>query len=239
MVAKKHQQDKLNLIRDKFILPFLEHAKILVMSSDGDPFASNHYRDILRLTHEKLPDLRLGLCTNAVLLDEKAWNDCFLEGRVAKVQISIDAARKQTYDIVRRGGDFDRLMRNLRFLSGKRRTSAGFEGMDLLFVVQACNFREMPEFVELGESVGADSVQFMLIDHWGRAMESQAYRRSKIWDKLHPEYAEFVEMLKDDIFRRPIVTLGNVEAILRSEQPPELHIDFTTGEISRSVAAAG
>jgi MoaA/NifB/PqqE/SkfB family radical SAM enzyme len=236
MIAKKREQEKLNLIRDNFILPFLEHAQVLVMSSDGDPFASNHYRDVMRLTYEKLPHLKLGLCTNGVLLDEKAWTLCRLEGRVVSVQISIDAACRETYEYVRRGGDFERLKRNLRFLSEKRRSSDGFAGFDLLFVVQACNFREMPDFVELGESVGADTVQFMLIDHWGRAMKTDAYRSAKVWDKSHPEYAAFVDVLKSDTFRRPVVRLGNVEAIMRSEQPPELHIDFQTGEISRLAA---
>lgn len=234
MVAKKKEQERLNEIRDKFIMPFLEHAKILVMSSDGDPFASTHYRDILRLTYDKLPDLKLGLCTNAVLLDEHAWEDCRLEGRVVNVQISIDAARKETYNYVRRRGDFDRLMHNLHFLSQKRRSSTGFTAFDLLFVVQACNFREMAEFVELGEAVGADSVQFMLIDHWGRAMEANAYKAVKIWDRSHPDNKEFLTALTDDILRRPIVRLGGIEAIMRSEQPPELHINFETGEISRT-----
>ncbi|MBL6457830.1 SPASM domain-containing protein [Belnapia sp. T6] len=238
MVAKKQEQERLNQIRDKFILPFLEHARILVMSSDGDPFASNHYRDILRLTYEKLPDLKIGLCTNAVLLDQRAWDDCHLEGRVVSVQVSVDAARKETYNYVRRGGDFDRLKRNLHFLSGKRRSSTGFTTFDLLFVVQACNFREMAEFVELGEAVGADSVQFMLIDHWGRAMGADEYKHAKIWDSEHPDNADFRKILANDVFRRPIVKLGNVEAIMRSEQPPELHIDFKTGEISRTVASA-
>src|SRR5208282_2018134 len=236
MVAKKQEQEKLNQIRDQFIMPFLADAKILVMSSDGDPFASNHYRDVMRLTHEKLPALKLGLCTNGVLMDERAWNECHLEGRVVNVQISIDAARPETYNYVRRGGDFDRLNRNLRFLSQKRRSSRGFTVLDLLFVVQSCNFREMAGFVELGESIGADSVQFMLIDHWGRAMGTDSYKEAKIWDKSHPQYSDFVEVLKNPVFRRPIVKLGNVEAVLRSEQPPELHIDFKTGEISRVVA---
>jgi MoaA/NifB/PqqE/SkfB family radical SAM enzyme len=238
MIAKKQEQEKLNQIRDQFILPFLKNARILVMSSDGDPFASNHYRDIMHLTYEKLPDLRLGLCTNGVLLDEKAWDHCHLEGRVANVQISIDAANRSTYEYVRRGGDFDRLNENLTFISQKRRSSHGFGAFDLLYVVQACNFREMPAFVELGESVGADSVQFMLIDCWGRAMDADAYKKAKIWDKSHPEYSAFIDVLKDKVLRRPIVKLGNVEAILRSEQPPELHIDFKSGKILRLVAAS-
>lgn len=230
--ASKEEQEELNRIRDQFIMPLLQDAKILVMSSDGDPFASKHYREIINLTYAKLPDLKLGLCTNAVLLDEKAWEDCHLERRVVRVQVSIDAARQETYNHVRRGGNFDRLINNLKFLSQKRHSSEGFADFDLLFVVQACNFREMTAFVELGESIGADSVQFMLIDRWDRGMDEDVYKKAKIWDKSHPEYAAFISIMKDDIFRRPIVKLGNVEAVIKAEQPPELHI-FQNGGISR------
>ncbi|NTU58003.1 MAG: glycosyltransferase [Chlorobiaceae bacterium] len=232
IVLNRKEQEGLNKIRDKFILPLLENARLLVMSSDGDPFASPHYRDIMKMTYEKLPDLKLGLCTNGVLLDEKAWDECHLEGRTQSVQISIDAATAETYDHVRRGGDFERLKRNLAFLSRKRQDSVF--NFDLLFVVQACNYREMAAFVELGESVHADSVQFMLIDHWGRGLDSGQYLKEKIWDSSHPEYGAFMEMLKEDVFRRPIVKLGALEALLRGEQPPELSVDFENGEISRS-----
>ncbi|MDR3408784.1 MAG: SPASM domain-containing protein [Methylovirgula sp.] len=231
ILAKKAEQEKLNNIRDNFILPLLKDARVLVMSSDGDPFASNHYRDIMRITDETLPDLKLGICTNAVLLDERAWQDCHLEGRVTRVQVSIDAAKEETYKWVRRGGDFERLKRNLRFISEKRQTSNGFSGFDILFVVQACNYREMPDFVRLGQELNVDSVQFMLIDHWGRGMNASQYQRAKIWDRRHPEFGEFMDILRNDIFRSPIVQLGGVDALLREEFPPEIHV--ANGSIER------
>ena len=232
IVADKEYMLKLNEMWTTGILPFLDNAETLVLSGDGDPFASKHYRDIIRETSHKLPHLKLGLCTNGQLLDEKAWRDCRLEGRVSWVQVSVDAARSETYSYVRRGGDFNHLMNNLTFLSRKRRLSRlksrlnrfmmkskllsqifphyhSF-ALELLFVVQACNFREMHEFVELGRKLGASQVKFMLITHWDRAMDDDAYKHAKIWDESHPEHAAFIEVLQDDIFQDPIVNLGEM-----------------------------
>jgi uncharacterized Fe-S cluster-containing radical SAM superfamily enzyme len=46
---------------------------------------------------------RSGLHTNGVLLDARAWDDCRLERRVDRMEVSIDAADPLTYGIVRRG----------------------------------------------------------------------------------------------------------------------------------------
>jgi len=235
ITAKKAEQEKLRKIRDEFIIPFLKDARALVLSADGDPFGSNHYRDVMRLTCEKLPRLRLGLHTNAVLLDEKAWNDCGLEGRTDMIQISIDASTAETYSIVRRGGDFDRLLSNLQFLAMKHREKA-FERFDFLFVVQTRNFLEMPDFVRLGQLLGANSVQFSLIDHWGRGMTHAQYREQKIWGPEHPRHHEFLAVLEDPIFREPMVQMSALEMLLDHKQPSEVLVT-EKGEI-RTVAPA-
>jgi len=221
IIAKKAEQEKLRKIRDEFIIPFLKDAKVLVLSADGDPFGSNHYREVMRLTREQLPQMRLSLHTNAVLLERKAWDDCGLEGRTDLIQISIDASTAETYSIVRRGGDFNRLLSNLEFLATKRREK-GFSRLDFLYVVQTRNFLEMVDFVRLGKRLGVDSVQFILIDHWARGMTDAQYREQKIWDAKHPRHSEFRAMLEDPIFREPIVQMGALDMLLDNKQPSEV-----------------
>jgi MoaA/NifB/PqqE/SkfB family radical SAM enzyme len=238
ILAKKEEQEKLRKVRDEFILPFLKDAYTLVLSGDGDPFGSNHYREIMRLSHDTLPKLKLGLHTNAVLLDPKAWDDCKLDGRVQIIQISIDAATPETYSYVRRGGDFHRLMRNLEFLADQHRRGE-FDRFDLLYVVQTRNFREMVDFVRLGQRLDVDSVQFSLIDHWGRGMTAEQYRQQKIWDAKHPQHTEFVSMLRDPIFREPIVQMSALDMLLDSHQPAEAVVDGgrITIQEERSISA--
>jgi MoaA/NifB/PqqE/SkfB family radical SAM enzyme len=169
--------------------------------------------------------LRFSLCTNGVLFDEQAWDDLGLEGRVVGVQISIDAAEEKTYQWVRRGGDFQRLGRNLEWLSGLRHARR-VGPIDLLFVVQTCNYREMPDFVRWGKRLGVDSVRFMVIDHWQRGLSRDGYKAAKIWDAEHPEFNDFAELMRDEIFNDPIVRLGHVQAIREGWKPSDLSVKF-------------
>ena len=231
IVANKEQQTRLDDIFENQISPLLKDAHILLLSSDGDPFASHHYRRVLKLTAERTPNLRIGLTSNGQLLDQKAWEDCRLEGRVVQVQISVDAASAPIYEIVRRPGRFDRLLKNLEFLASLRRQGR-IGSLELSFVVQACNYGDMPDFVRLGHRLGADAVLFMLIDQWSRGMDASTYDQAKIWDSAHPDFLDFQQRLEDPIFATPIVRMNALSGIRSGWQPPVLEVT-RTGEIHR------
>jgi MoaA/NifB/PqqE/SkfB family radical SAM enzyme len=225
LVATKSRQAKLQHAFDNHILPFLKDALILVLAGDGDPFGSHHYRHVMIQTAEQLPKLKIGLHTNAVLLDEKAWQDCRLEGRTEMVQVSVDASTEETYSVVRRGGDFKRLMKNLEFIAEKRRKNV-IKRFDLVFVVQTQNFREMKDFVLLGKRLGVDSVEFMLIYHWLRGLSGSEYAEQKIWGEDHPRHQEFLAILTDPIFRDPIVKMAALDSLLEKRQLTEITAPF-------------
>lgn len=209
MVAGKQRQATLRRMLRGFILPFLKDTTQLVLSGDGDPFASNHYRDVIKATAVENPGLRIGLHTNGVLCDDRAWDDLALDGRVESVEVSIDAALPETYAIVRRGGDFARLGRNIRML-GRRRAAGGIGSLELSFVVQAANFREIPAFIALGKEIGADRIRFALIRHWRRAMSFFDFPRAQIWRAEHPEFHDFLAVLRDPLLDDRTVRAGDL-----------------------------
>jgi MoaA/NifB/PqqE/SkfB family radical SAM enzyme len=221
IVANAERQALLDRMLHEFILPFCKDAKALDLSGDGDPFASRHYRAIMRETARTNPSLRIHLNTNGVLCDERAWVDCSLCGRVDDVHVSVDAARPETYSRVRRGGDFERLLRNLEFLS-KLRTSGQLRLLALIFIVQRTNFREMPEFVDLAVRLSVDRVSFSAIQHWDRAMNRDEFAESQVWRQGHPEYNEFVAVLGDPRLQNKIVNMGNVQPLSILERGREL-----------------
>jgi pyruvate-formate lyase-activating enzyme len=213
IVADKARQAQLDRMLNEFILPFLADTRLLVLSGDGDPFASKHYRDVLKATGRDRPQLRIGLHTNGVLCDERAWDDCLLDDRVDTVEVSIDAADPLTYALVRRGGDFARLRRNLAFLARQRRAGR-IKGLQLSFVVQAANFREMPAFVALGKELGVDRIRFALIRHWWRGFSLGEYPQARIWSGRHPQFREFLAVLRDPLLLDPVVWPGDVASYL-------------------------
>jgi wyosine [tRNA(Phe)-imidazoG37] synthetase (radical SAM superfamily) len=204
ILAKKEQQDRLNRLLTTVFAPLLKEASIVRISGSGDPFASNHYRSLIKMiNHHDYPRLRVDLHTNAQLFDDKAWAELQLSGKVGHVEISIDAATAETYHIVRRGGSFDRLMNNLAFVA-KLHEAREIKQLAFSFVVQQQNYREMPEFVELADRFGADFVDFRMILDWGVSSPDEFNRRF-IGSPNHPEYEAYLEVLKRPELQRPNV----------------------------------
>ncbi|HKH80998.1 MAG TPA: radical SAM protein, partial [Methylovirgula sp.] len=216
-IANSRKQAQLDRLTEQTLVPLMREAKSVMITGSGDPFGSKHFRNLIkRLNGGDFPQLRLELISNGQLLDQRAWSELNLDGRVRYVQISIDAAKASTYAIVRRGGDFGRLLKNLGFLRDLRR-SGGIETLEFSMVVQSLNFREMPAFVKLGEEFSADTITFNMIrqrDIFSREEHIAAF----IGSPNHPEYDSFVETLKAPELSQPNVQIGNVLEYVKRAQ---------------------
>lgn len=210
IVAKKREQEKLGNLVDEVLLPMLRDARSVKITGSGDPFGSNHFRQLLRrLDTREFPLLKLEIQTNGQLMDEAAWEELRLEGRVERVLVSIDAAREPTYKIVRRGGTLRRLLRNLLFLRRLRREGRiGFLQLD--YVVQALNYREIPEAVDLARRLRADRIYFQLLRNWGTFAAAE-FDRHNIANPAHSEYYTFLTVLRDPRLNGQDVDLGNMK----------------------------
>ena len=204
ILARKDEQKRLNQVADDVILPMLRDADRVHVTGSGDPFGSAHFRYVLkRVTRDGFPKLRLDIQTNGVLFDEAAWIDLDLDGRIDKVAISMDAATEPTYVITRRGGDFARLMDNLAFLGGKR-AAGDLKTIRLDFVVQAINFREMPAMVAIAGQFGFDGIKFQMIRNWNTYSPAE-FAANNIGSREHPDYAAFLEVLRQDVLQAPTI----------------------------------
>ncbi len=194
ILANKEQQAELDVIARDVVLPILRDAEVVKITGSGDPFGSNHFRNIIkRINRKDFPRLYIDLHTNGQLFDERAWRDLEMDGLVRETQISIDAARAETYKVVRRGGDFGRLLRNLDFVH-RLRQAGEIKSLSFSFVVQAMNFREMPEFVRLGMAHGADVISFAMIRNW--AYTEEEFSREFVGSPRHPEHEAFLDVMK-------------------------------------------
>jgi MoaA/NifB/PqqE/SkfB family radical SAM enzyme len=196
MLARKEEQDRLNRTFEEVIFPLLRDARQVKVTGSGDPFASAHFRYVLkRLSRREFPQLRVQLQTNGLLLDQRAWEELELNGLVESIWVSIDAACADTYAVVRRGGSFAKLMQNFEFMAALRRAGR-IRQLRLDFVVQAMNFREMPEAVEIARAFGFDGIYFQMIRNWGTFTIAE-FERHFIGSPDHPDYGEFLEVLRD------------------------------------------
>lgn len=210
-VANKAKQAKLDKLTETSILPMLRHAELVKITGSGDPFGSNHFRNLIkRLDAPDFAHLRIDLHTNGQLWDERAWTELGLRGRVRYAHVSIDAARAETYAILRRGGSFERLLDNLAFVKTLRQ-SGEISELEFSMVVQARNFREMPEFVHLGHALAADTISFQMIRQRD-IFSGEEFEEAFIGNPEHEDYRAFLDVLRAPDLAIPGVQMGNVLA---------------------------
>jgi len=185
------------------------HCKINVTGS-GDPFGSKIFRDLLfGIEGSKYPNVKITLQTNGVMFTPKYWeNMSKIHKNISTVLVSLDAASEETYNIVRRGGNWSVLMKNLKDLS-KLRKENKIKFLRLDFVVQKTNYKEMPDFVKICKKFNVDQSYFSLVSDWG-TWSVEEYQKHAIWKKDHEEFEDFIKVMKNPIFNDQIVNLGNV-----------------------------
>lgn len=199
----------LDAFYDRNIVPLVADATHIKITGSGDPFGSRHFRSVLKkLTADGSSFPRLQLQTNGVLFDERAWNELNLEGHVRSVWVSVDATDAETYSVLRRGGNFARLLDNLKFL-GRLRAECRIGSLRLDFVVQNENFAQMPDFVNLANDVGADGVHFLMLRNWG-TFSPDEFRDKAVTFDTHPNHSELLNVLTHTRLTQKGVDLGNL-----------------------------
>lgn len=104
---------------------------------------------------------------DGLLLTREKWSEFPRLGKMVGVlAVSIDAARAETYERLRRPGRWATLMKNLEFMAELRRAGQ-VRSFWLNFVVQKDNFREMLDFVALGNTLGVDRFWFQRVTNYG------------------------------------------------------------------------
>lgn len=207
---EKSQAIHNKLIHDVFSKPHDKHIQI-ACTGTGDPFASPIFREFLFSHNGKdFPNVIINLTTNGVLFTKENWGKmCGIHNNIGNVIISFDAATAETYQYTRRGGDFNKLIKNFEFLNQLR--AQGFiKYLKMDFVVQQRNYKEMVDFINLGKKFSnVDSIGFALITNWG-TYPPKEFNQHAIWKKDHPELNEFLGILADSAFDCDLVDLKNL-----------------------------
>jgi MoaA/NifB/PqqE/SkfB family radical SAM enzyme len=216
VVEVKNSQEILE-IQNKIKKEALKEAHLLYITGSGDPFGSPFYRRwILAMKSEEMPCLRnIHIHTNALLWTPRMWNEIPVDIRqlIKSTEISIDAASPETYSVNRRGGTFEKLLKNLYLISNLRKLGP-LDSVTISMVVQENNFMEMPDFVRLGKRHNFDFVYFSRLLNWGTYTEED-YRKRAIHLPNHPKHFKLIEILEKEIFKDPIVHLGNLSELIR------------------------
>jgi len=182
---------------ERVLLPLLRGMEgQIYISGGGEAFASAHYKKILRrLNRSEFPGLSVYLISNGQLLNEQRWSEFpDLPEMIGVLSISIDAARASTYEQLRPPGKWAVLMDNLEIMA-RMRAQGAIRLFHINFVVQAANFREIPEFIALGTRLGVDRIWLQRLTNYGSYAES-IFEEADITAPGHPAHEELLSILR-------------------------------------------
>lgn len=205
-MAKAAETDRMAVATRQVLLPLLARTKGRVyVTGGGEPFASRHFRDLLRrLNRPEFPGLQLLLMTNAQLVGKEMWKEFeHLHAILHIVSVSVDAASREVYEKLRAPGKWDRLVEGVEFLAGLR-SEGRIPRLRLNFVVQRDNLREILEFVALARSWGVDYVWLQKMANYG-SFSAEDFLAGDVTRPRHPDHRLFLETFGDPALQDPFV----------------------------------
>jgi len=197
---------KKNKIIEDIAFFFGSTATRLHMLGTGDVFASKACRDFLiNFDDKKFPNLYvISIQTNGMLLNKNMWNKIIKSQDLIKmISVSIDASTKETYEKIRRGGNWDILMDNLIFLSKLN------INVEVNFVVQDTNYKEMEPAYKLITTLSSEfRIKYVKIINWG-TYSNEEFKVKEIYNESHPDFHLFLNELRKVAFKPKVFSNMN------------------------------
>ena len=140
---------------------FSPYLKQMSFQDYGEPFL---YEDIFTVTNQIaniLPECDITLTTNGTLLNEELI-DKIVQSKISSVHFSLDAGKESTYQHIRIGGNFNKVVNNIEVLLSKRdslKMNRPYVGTN--FLIMRSNLDEIYDYVQLCESLNVDGIGFV------------------------------------------------------------------------------
>jgi len=120
---------------------------------DGEPLCNPEFEDIIRYISSKNIDILL--TTNGLLADKKMV-DGWVKSKIYRVHVSVDGASKEAYERIRVGGEFEKVIENLKLIA-----ESGLQVCVNVMMYES-TMDEMPKMVRLCKDVGVKEITFLM-----------------------------------------------------------------------------
>jgi MoaA/NifB/PqqE/SkfB family radical SAM enzyme len=129
----------------------------------GEPLMHPRFFDMVR--HAAARGIAVSLNTNLTLLTERRARECAACG-LAAIHVSIDGATAATYERIRLGARFDKVLRNLsRLVAAVAAVPEPRPAMRIVTVLMRDNLAELPAIVRLAAATGVPNVFVQRLAH--------------------------------------------------------------------------
>lgn len=136
--------------------PVMNKVEEVSLFGWGEPTVHPQFAEILAWL-DKYP-VRKYFCTNGMRLGD--LKDDIFNHHVDIIAISLDGARADTNNKIRRGGNFDKIINNLKaIVAEKRRRGLDRPYMNFVFCAMTTNYKELPDLVRAAAEIGLEEVK--------------------------------------------------------------------------------
>jgi len=175
----------------KSIVDQLKDMKFIALTGIGENFLNRDFLKMYRYIKAKWPASYLEMYDNFYYITEDVAEK-LLDIGLEKTIISIEAATKETYEAIRVGSNFERVINNIRtFIEMKKRRNLYFPEVVFHFIINKANYQEIIPYMDMVKSLGGENIFFTNMLH-----------RYPQVQHLYLQTHEFPEHLKRQIFEK-------------------------------------
>ena len=153
---KDQEERHLSLEEFKYTVNQFPRLRWLHLTGEGSAFINPDYPKMLE--YAKSRNICVYLVDSFDHIPEEAIGK-LIDLKIEGVYISLDAVTGETYEKIRIGCDFERVMRNIKkFIELKRKKKSLLPEISFRYIVMKYNVKEMPAFIDLVASLGSRSL---------------------------------------------------------------------------------
>jgi radical SAM protein with 4Fe4S-binding SPASM domain len=130
-------------------------AELCTLYGRGEPLLHPQFFEMIDYCHQK--GISVAVSTNAMLLDREA-TEKMINHPPDHLILALDASTPETYQKIRRGGDFSRVRDNVEYYLKRKREERPPTFVSLLFVKQELNRAEVGMFRKYWKGKGASMI---------------------------------------------------------------------------------
>jgi len=156
----------------KSIIDQFPKLKWIGLTGIGESLLNKDFLKMLRYVKSK--SIYVELYDNFIFTTPEISKE-FIEIGVDRILASVDAATKETYENIRVGASFENTINNLKnFIRLKKEKNSHFPELDFHFIVSKLNVSEIPDYVDLVNSLDApgSKIIFTRVLYWFKDIQN-------------------------------------------------------------------
>ncbi len=146
--------DELKIVLGNVISTIKKWRKRLVINvTGGEPLLKNDLFPLMELLDNETEIIELAIITNGLFINSSSLEKLSHHKKLKTLKISIDGANEKTNDSIRGNGTFKKIIENINLV----KDNYDFK-IILMFTLMKKNYREIPQLIDLAESLNVDGI---------------------------------------------------------------------------------